>query len=80
MEIPISEIDNHVDDHVDREIELCFDKASPTSFFTFAGAGSGKTRSLINTLIYLDKEMGADWIRSVYRVPYVNEGQVFYAQ
>lgn len=56
----ISEIDNHIDDHVDEEIKKCFDKNAPKSFFTFAGAGSGKTRSLISTLAFLDKEIGAD--------------------
>lgn len=51
-------IDDHVDDHVDREIESCFSANSPNNFFVFAGAGSGKTRSLINTLNFLDKEQG----------------------
>lgn len=51
-------IDDHVDDHVDREIESCFSASSPKNFFVFAGAGSGKTRSLINTLNFLDKEQG----------------------
>lgn len=51
--------DNHIDDHVDDEIKLCFSEDSPKSFFMFAGAGSGKTRSLINALSFLDKEMGS---------------------
>lgn len=51
-------IDDYVDDHVDREIESCFSASSPKNFFVFAGAGSGKTRSLINTLNFLDKEQG----------------------
>lgn len=51
--------DNHIDDHVDDEIRLCFSKDNPKSFFMFAGAGSGKTRSLINALSFLEKEMGA---------------------
>ena len=50
--------DNHVDDHVDVEIQECLSSDPPKSFFMFAGAGSGKTRSLINTLEYLDKEKG----------------------
>lgn len=50
--------DNHVDDHVDDEIRLCFSEDNPKSFFMFAGAGSGKTRSLIDALSFLDKEMG----------------------
>lgn len=51
-------LDNHVDDHVDIEIQECLNSNPPKSFFMFAGAGSGKTRSLINTLEYLDKEKG----------------------
>ena len=50
--------DNHIDDHVDEEIKQCFSEDSPKSFFMFAGAGSGKTRSLINTLKFLDKGLG----------------------
>ena len=54
----ISLLDNHIDDHVDVEIQECLSSDPPKSFFIFAGAGSGKTRSLINTLEYLDKEKG----------------------
>jgi len=50
--------DDHIDDHVDEEIKLCFSEENPKNFFVFAGAGSGKTRSLINTLTFLDKERG----------------------
>lgn len=59
-EIPLEEsyVDDHVDDHVDKEIEDCFSTNNPKCFFVFAGAGSGKTRSLINTLDFLDKEQG----------------------
>lgn len=55
--------DDHVDDHVDKEIEECFSKEKPKCFFVFAGAGSGKTRSLINTLTFVDNEMGK-WLLS----------------
>lgn len=51
-------LDDHIDDHVDEEIKYCFSKENPRNFFMFAGAGSGKTRSLINALTFLDKEMG----------------------
>lgn len=37
---------NNIDQHVDDEIEACLKLESPKSFFLFAGAGSGKTRSL----------------------------------
>ena len=52
--------DDRMDDHVDEEIKRCFSEHSPKSFFLFAGAGSGKTRSLINTLSFLNKEMGSN--------------------
>ena len=48
--------DDHVDDHVDDEIRKCFMSDPPKSFFMFAGAGSGKTRSLINMLEFLSAE------------------------
>ena len=51
--------DNHVDDHVDSEIQQCLSAVPPKSFFMFAGAGSGKTRSLIKILEYLDCEKGS---------------------
>ena len=54
-------LDDHVDDHVDEEIQRCFTKENPKCFFVFAGAGSGKTRSLIKTLTFLDKTLG-DWL------------------
>ena len=47
-------IDDHIDDHVDKEIQECFSKENPKCFFLFAGAGSGKTKSLIDTLTFLD--------------------------
>jgi DNA helicase II / ATP-dependent DNA helicase PcrA len=42
--------DNHFDDHVDDEISTYLSLSSPKSFFLFAGAGSGKTRSLVEAL------------------------------
>lgn len=51
-------LDNHMDDHVEVEIQQCFKPEAINSFFTFAGAGSGKTRSLVNTLNYLKEEKG----------------------
>lgn len=53
-------IDNHIDDHVDKEIQECFSVQNPKCFFVFAGAGSGKTRSLINTLTFLNQEYGEE--------------------
>ena len=42
--------DDHVDDHVDDEIAACLNIDEPRSFFLFAGAGSGKTGSLVTAL------------------------------
>lgn len=45
--------DIHTDDHVDEEISTALDLGNPVSFFLFADAGSGKTRSLVNVLAKL---------------------------
>lgn len=42
--------DKNFDDHVDAEIQDCLSLERPGSFFLFAGAGSGKTRSLVNAI------------------------------
>ncbi|MDR2594518.1 MAG: AAA family ATPase [Fibromonadaceae bacterium] len=42
--------DNHIDDDVDTEIAKCINLENLKSFFLFAGAGSGKTRSLVKVL------------------------------
>lgn len=42
-----------LDDQVDKEIAGYLQPKSPKSFFLFAGAGSGKTRTLINALNYI---------------------------
>ena len=41
------------DDGVEEEIASYLDLDNPTSFFLFAGAGSGKTRSLVNALRHI---------------------------
>jgi DNA helicase-2/ATP-dependent DNA helicase PcrA len=46
----MTEYDNHIDDKVDEELLACLNLQNPKSFFLFAGAGSGKTRSLVNVL------------------------------
>ncbi|NUA26309.1 ATP-dependent helicase [Cupriavidus basilensis] len=46
-----------MDDHVDAEIAACLNLASPRSFFLFAGAGSGKTRSLITALQHVQRNL-----------------------
>lgn len=43
------------DQHVDEEIAACLSLTQPTSFFLFAGAGSGKTRSLVSALQHVQR-------------------------
>lgn len=42
-----------LDEHVDRAISECLDLEHPRSFFLYAGAGSGKTSSLVRALEYI---------------------------
>ena len=73
--VDINRLDNHVDDYVDKEIRSCLLRKSPQSFFMFAGAGSGKTRSLINALEFLDEEIGvylATHAKKVAVITYTN--------
>ena len=49
--------DDYIDASVDREIAECIRLEAPRSFFLFAGAGSGKTRSLTEALkVVLERE------------------------
>jgi DNA helicase-2/ATP-dependent DNA helicase PcrA len=50
--------DDHADDHADDQISASLDLDSPVSFFLFADAGSGKTRSLVNGLRWLREKSG----------------------
>jgi DNA helicase-2/ATP-dependent DNA helicase PcrA len=45
------------DAHVDAEIAACLNLDTPKSFFLFAGAGSGKTRSLVTALQHVQKNL-----------------------
>lgn len=45
------------DAHVDKEIAACLNVDAPKSFFLFAGAGSGKTRSLVTALQHIQRTM-----------------------
>lgn len=49
-EIYDSEMHNNTDNHVDDLMIQCLTLSNPKSFFLYAGAGSGKTRSLIKAL------------------------------
>lgn len=54
MELP----DDQVDAQVDVQINACLDLDKPQSFFLFAGAGSGKTHSLVEALKRLCERSG----------------------
>lgn len=58
MTVAATIINNDLDLHVDEEIKKCLDPQAPQSFFLFAGAGSGKTRSLVAALDHLRATMG----------------------
>ncbi len=49
---------HHIDDHVDEQIQTCLKLESLQSFFLFAGAGSGKTSSLVKALEYVNENFG----------------------
>jgi DNA helicase-2/ATP-dependent DNA helicase PcrA len=49
--------DDDIDGHVDAEISACLNLSSPRSFFLFAGAGSGKTRSLVTALSHIQNTL-----------------------
>ena len=50
MTAVIADDENAIDSGVETIINTCLDLSNPTSFFLYAGAGSGKTRSLVNAI------------------------------
>jgi len=58
MTVTAAIANDHLDLHVDEQIKKCLDPQAPQSFFLFAGAGSGKTRSLVAALDHLRGTMG----------------------
>ena len=59
MEIPAAQTDDLFDAEADKLIAKCVAADPPISFFLFAGAGSGKTRSLIQALQVIKETVGA---------------------
>lgn len=51
--------EDDIDNPVDVEIAKCLDLSAPRSFFLFAGAGSGKTRSLVTALKHVQENLGS---------------------
>ena len=60
MTEPVAHDPNKADDSVDDEIYQCLNLAAPRSFFLYAGAGSGKTRSLVNAIDRIRKDSRHD--------------------
>lgn len=58
---------NH-DDHVDQVISQCMNPSSPKSFFLYAGAGSGKTRSLVTALESFTDKYSNLFLKQGYQV------------
>lgn len=52
---------NNIDDTVDDLIYESIKPTTPKSFFLFAGAGSGKTRTLVNVLEHFKREYGKNY-------------------
>ncbi|WP_332733842.1 UvrD-helicase domain-containing protein [Flavihumibacter sp.] len=52
---------NDIDEQVDEDIFNCINPNSLKSFFLFAGAGSGKTRTLVNVLTKFKESFGLDY-------------------
>lgn len=63
-----ADLDNDVDGLVDEQIAACLDPSNPKSFFLFAGAGSGKTRSLVSALEHIQETWGDRLRRAGQRV------------
>jgi DNA helicase II / ATP-dependent DNA helicase PcrA len=59
MEIPAVNNDDLFDAEADELIASCVAAVPPTSFFLFAGAGSGKTRSLVQALRVIKEMVGS---------------------
>lgn len=54
----MSAVDDHFDSEADETILACLNVEKPRSFFLYAGAGSGKTRSLVEAIRTVCKEQG----------------------
>lgn len=57
-----------VDRSADEQIAVCLDISNPKSFFLFAGAGSGKTRSLVSALEHIQEAWGDRLRRAGQRI------------
>ena len=60
--------DDTRDDLADDLIKKCLKMDNPKSFFMFAGAGSGKTRSLVKALNFINTSIGTTLLQSGRKV------------
>jgi len=60
--------DDTRDNPADDLINKCLNIDNPKSFFMFAGAGSGKTRSLVKALNYINSSVGTTLLQSGRKV------------
>lgn len=60
--------DDNRDDCVDDIISRCLNLNEPKSFFLFAGAGSGKTKSLVQALDFINVNIGKSLLQSGRKV------------
>lgn len=58
IDSPLTSARNQVNNSADAQIQQCLSLARPVSFFLFAGAGSGKTRSLVDALKHVREHEG----------------------
>lgn len=75
MSTPLMFLVGQEPDPADAVIAACLDLQTPQSFFLFAGAGSGKTRSLVRALEYLRDRFGAHLLlhnRQIAVITYTN--------
>ena len=63
--------DDNRDDTADEMIDNCLNINKPKSFFMFAGAGSGKTRSLVKALNSIKTKIGTTLLQSGRKVAVV---------
>ena len=68
METELVITDDTRDDLADDLIKKCLKMDNPKSFFMFAGAGSGKTRSLVKALNYINTSIGTTLLQSGRKV------------
>ena len=68
MTQPPETLGNDADRLADEQIRACLDPSAPKSFFLFAGAGSGKTSSLVSALEHVQLAWGDSLRRRGQRV------------